>query len=202
MAVALGIAERVSALVPVDGFAYVQRAHPRAERPTGRLRTVSGRSRASGPGVLKRFSVAVEGGLHVDRRTFASTVRRILFDERGWSGGAFAFRRVDSNAAIRIALTSPRTTDRLCAPLDTRGRFSCHRDGLVALNVWRWRHGARDFERLARYRKYLVNHEVGHALGHAHASCPRAGARAPVMMQQTEGVGTCRPNPWPLGYEH
>ena len=56
---------------------------------------------------------------------------------------------------------------------------------------------------LANYRRYAVNHEVGHALGHNHAhECLRNGL-APVMMQQTIGTKTasgpaCRVNPWPF----
>jgi hypothetical protein len=51
----------------------------------------------------------------------------------------------------------------------------------------------------------LVNHEVGHTLGQRHRNCPTDGNPAPVMMQQSKGTTTagrtCRPNPWPLGYE-
>ena len=54
---------------------------------------------------------------------------------------------------------------------------------------------------LALYRRYLVNHVVGHLLGHGHSSCQAAGARAPVMMQQTMGVGACRANGRPLPWE-
>jgi hypothetical protein len=55
---------------------------------------------------------------------------------------------------------------------------------------------------LAAYRLYVINHETGHALGNGHVQCPKKGALAPVMMQQTlgistPGVGACKPNPWP-----
>ena len=70
------------------------------------------------------------------------------------------------------------------------------------LNAGRWRDGAPAFAgTLMRYRRFMANHEVGHALGHGHRDCPAAGAPAPVMMQQTKGVGSCRPNPWPLDAE-
>jgi hypothetical protein len=47
------------------------------------------------------------------------------------------------------------------------------------------------------YRAYLVNHEVGHRLGHGHSHCHGAGRPAPVMMQQSKGIGACTANPWP-----
>jgi predicted Zn-dependent protease len=43
----------------------------------------------------------------------------------------------------------------------------------------------------------MVNHEVGHYLGLGHVGCPKKGAKAPVMMQQSISLGGCVPEAWP-----
>jgi Protein of unknown function (DUF3152) len=176
----------------------------RRRAPDGHLRRIPGASRRHGSGVEYRFTVAIEKGLPIDARSFARTVERILFSPRGWTaGGARSFRRVTSGPIdFRVTLASRRTTDALCWPAVTNGLFSCHNAGRVVINAWRWTTGAGSYgRRLGRYRIYVVNHEVGHALGHGHLGCPAAGERAPVMMPQTKGVGSCAANPWPLPYE-
>ncbi|HEX2045381.1 MAG TPA: DUF3152 domain-containing protein [Gaiellaceae bacterium] len=169
----------------------------------GTLVVVPGRSRVSGPGPLHRFAVEVEGGLPVDPSAFAARVVDVLSDRRSWgAGGVAAFQRVASEPVdFRVTLASPALTDRLCSPLRTNGIFSCAQGGRAVLNSTRWLRGASAYARLGRYRTYMVNHEVGHLFGHAHASCPAAGTAAPVMMQQTKGVAPCRANPWPLSWE-
>jgi hypothetical protein len=84
------------------------------------------------------------------------------------------------------------TTDRLCAPYLTRGEVSCQNGNRVVLNAKRWLLGADSYgSDLTNYRRYLVNHEFGHALGNHHVDCPGRGRLAPVMMQQTKGLGDC-----------
>jgi hypothetical protein len=170
----------------------------------GRLYIVPGSSdAASGRGAPLRFAVEVEGGLSIDPQRFAEAVEGILGDPRGWTRSGRVFRRVgEGPVRFRVALASPETTDELCAPLETNGWLSCETSGRAVLNALRWRvppetySGDRD-----AYRIYLVNHEVGHVLGHGHATCLSPGQPAPVMLQQTLRLEGCEPNPWPLDSE-
>lgn len=157
-------------------------------------------------GRLVRYTVEAEDGLGVDTRELATTVVSVLTDPRGWqTRDGVRFVNVSPSAAaggadvdLRITLASPDTTDELCAPLQTRGEVSCHNQKRVVLNLRRWQLGAEAYgDDVATYRTYLVNHEVGHGLGHGHAYCGGKGKVAPVMMQQTYGLKGCVAWPWP-----
>ena len=178
---------------------------PRSIRSTGTLVAVpAANASSSGDTAGLGFAVEVEKGVAVDRAAFAREVERTLLDRRGWTAdGAYALRRADEDeAAFKVTLASPDTTDELCAPLATNGTYSCHQNGRAVLNAERWTRGAEAYGRdLARYRQYMVNHEVGHALGQSHRECPGEGLAAPIMVQQTKGVASCEPNPWPLDSE-
>lgn len=157
-------------------------------------------------GRVVRYTVETEGGLGVEPTAYARTVVADLTDPRGWQNRdrvklvnlSPAQVRGGQRPDLRIMLTSPDTTDRLCAPLQTRGRVSCHNGGRVVLNAKRWLLGADAYGTdVAAYREYLVNHEVGHGIGHGHVQCGGKGRPAPVMMQQTYGLDGCTPWPWP-----
>ncbi|MDO5701382.1 MAG: DUF3152 domain-containing protein [Bowdeniella nasicola] len=96
---------------------------------------------------------------------------------------------------------SPTPVERLCAPLKTTGYTSCRRGNSAIININRWAYSTTPFKEaggsLTQYRQYVINHEVGHALGNGHRQCPGAGRLAPVMQQQTLFVKPCKPNGWP-----
>jgi len=167
------------------------------------LLVVRGGDPRTGSGPVMRYLVEVEAGIVIARLEFARRVHAILGHPRSWGGtGRVSFRRVSSGPVdFRVTLASPGRTDRLCAPYLTRGIYSCANGGRAVLNLMRWRQGASAYRHLERYRRYLVNHEVGHLLSHGHTSCSAIGAPAPVMMQQTKGIAPCRANPWPLSWE-
>jgi hypothetical protein len=155
----------------------------------------------SSHGALIRYDVRVEDGLSIDADTAAVLIQEVLDDPRSWRGSRrsrFDLIPVGQSATLHAYIVTPRTTDRLCAPYLTRGEVSCNNGSRVVLNGKRWLLGADSYgSDLTNYRRYLVNHEFGHALGKHHVDCPGPGKLAPVMMQQTKGLGACRKNPWP-----
>lgn len=176
----------LSAEVPsgADGTLVVVPGSVDAPRPDRPVRTVR---------------VEVEAGLDMDPTLFARTVMATLNDTRGWGAdGSVSFARTDADADLRVVLASPDLVDQMCAPLRTAGVSSCGRYGHAALNHMRWVRAADGFTDRAVYRRYLVNHEVGHLLGHPHVACPGTGLTAPVMQQQTYGLDGCLANGWPF----
>ncbi|WP_431960358.1 DUF3152 domain-containing protein [Actinacidiphila sp. bgisy160] len=176
----------------------------------GRFQTVGGHEKAPGKGKLLRVRVDVEKGLPLDGRLFADAVYRTLNDKRSWAhAGARTFERVSTgHADIVITLASPGTTATWCAKSDldtTVDNVSCDAASTprTMINAYRWAQGSETYGpgRMLAYREMLINHEVGHRLGYGHVLCPKQGALAPVMMQQTKflsyGGLTCKPNAWP-----
>ena len=148
-----------------------------------------------------RYDVRVEDGLSVDPDEAAVLIQRVLDDKRSWRGTRrwrFELVPVGESASLHAYIVTPRTTDQLCAPYLTRGEVSCQNGSRVVLNAKRWLLGAESYgSDLTNYRRYLINHEFGHGLGKRHVGCPGPGRLAPVMMQQTKGLGACRKNAWP-----
>ncbi|MEU8155255.1 DUF3152 domain-containing protein [Micromonospora sp. NPDC048986] len=188
---------RVPGAVPsagTGGFGYDARSGP-----------VLGRA-----GELRRYRVAVESGSAESVTGFAQAVEAALAGPGSWvDSGRLRLQQVPGAAPrdFTVYLATARTAGRMCAKggVDIRigGRpyTSCRAPGQVIINLDRWRLSVPHFVSagvpLAVYRTYVVNHEVGHQLGHRHERCPGAGRPAPVMMQQTLLLNGCRVNPWP-----
>ncbi len=176
-----------------------------AERGAGTVTVVPGTSAVQGTGPLQRFVVEVEDGIGVDGAAFAAAVEDTLGDPRSWGGGGrLSFQRVGETEAgagayeFRVSLVSPGSMERYCPGVGTGGYTSCRYGERAVINLARWETAVPDYEGdVATYRQYVVNHEVGHALGNGHQRCPGAGQAAPVMQQQTLGLEGCAKNAWP-----
>lgn len=187
----------------VDYYGLVN-STPRRVGPTTRV--MSGTSAVYGTkGRLFRFTIETHRPLSSQMQVFAQEALRVLTDPaRGWTArGAYRLQRVDNprRADIRLLLARPPLVDALClkAGLHTGGMVSCWNHEFASLNSDRWFTGAlsRGFSSLRDYRTYLISHEFGHGLHLHHAYCPRRGALASVMQQQTGGQDGCRSNGWP-----
>lgn len=114
-----------------------------------------------------------------------------LNDPDGWG---YKFLPVSSNEDVHIRLSSSKTIHNVCG---LPSNLSCAELGgrNMFLNAERWFHGSvKSKLKLEDYRQYMVSHEMGHILGYEHEKCPCKGCPAPIMMQQTLGIGECLSN--------
>jgi uncharacterized protein DUF3152 len=175
------------------------------EHGAGSVSVVDSSSSVRGSGPLERFVVEVEDGIAVDGDDFAAAVETTLSDPRSWGhDGQMSFQRVGAAEAaaggydFRVTLVSPGSMEKYCPGVGTGGYTSCRFGERAVINLARWATAVPDYAGdVATYRQYVINHEVGHALGHGHEQCPGPGEPAPVMEQQTLGLQGCTKNAWP-----
>jgi hypothetical protein len=196
-------------------------------------RMIPGRTPTVGQGTAKVFTYTVEVENGIERTTFGgddafvAMVDQTLANPKSWTHNPqFAFVRIDQadtgKPDFRISLTSPMTVREGCGyefPLETscfNPSFGSDAQPRVFINEARWVRGAVPFQGdVGSYRQYVINHEVGHAIGYLrHEPCDKQGGLAPVMMQQTFSTAnddaakfdpewvrpdgkTCQFNPWP-----
>ncbi|MEG3630913.1 DUF3152 domain-containing protein [Streptomyces poriticola] len=151
---------------------------------------------------VRRYKVLVENGIEVSASAAAAEISRVLADRRGWSkDGVNSFQLVSSGSYdFVVKIATPGTVDRICgaAGLLTRGEVNCSVGTDVVVNLKRWVLGSPQFDGpIGEYRALIVNHEVGHRIGHGHEGCPGPGQPAPAMMQQIKGLKGCVANAWP-----
>jgi hypothetical protein len=148
------------------------------------------------------YSISHGGPVRSDMKRFAKIAAATLWDARSWSMNArIRFYPVPSRGDLRLVLATPAAV--VAAGPPCSAYWSCRVGERVLINEDRWRRATPTYasRRLRAYRHYVIIHEVGHWLGLGHVGCPGAGLPAPVMLQQSKGLGGCRTNVWPLGSE-
>ena len=147
------------------------------------------------------YGIRIEPSLGLDPLCIKNLLFLILNNDLGWTNVAeksFQLTSAEESDYVYI-FASPNKTDELCAPIETNSIYSCRNENNIVLNFFRWQEGAVDFKNdMETYRIYLINHETGHILGWSHVGCPKEGAVAPVMMQQSKGTDGCIPYGWPV----
>ena len=151
------------------------------------------------------YKTMVWGEVEADFSEFKANVSETLSDERGWVRAGLNFVEVSRGQDLNIILSDAASLEALdgCS-----GELSCTTwNNEVIINDLRWREGTEASRNggmsTREYQHMVVNHEVGHWLGHyAHETGCSAGGPAPIMLQQSTGLRGCDSfNAWPLEFE-
>lgn len=150
------------------------------------------------------YTVATKGSTRSDLAEFAAQANQTLNDNRGWAQLGFRFQQVASGGSFNLVLSEAAQVPSF-APGACSAEWSCRVGVSVIINDDRWQGATAAWNGagggLRDYRHMVINHEVGHWLGHGHASCSAPGSYAPVMLQQSISLQGCKFNPWPLASE-
>jgi hypothetical protein len=140
--------------------------------------------------VIKKYKIYNAGERQID-----FCIMAYLNSPDGWSQYGYHFEPVEKyKARVFIRLSLSKTIETICgvspmlscATLGGRDMYLC---------AERWFDGApKSGLNLEDYRQYMVSHEMGHILGKEHEKCRGKGKKAPIMLQQTLGIGECIPN--------
>ena len=156
-------------------------------------------------GRLVTYSVTVKGSPSSNLDEFKRMVAETFNDPRGWTRAGVVFQEVASGGNFTLILSEAQYLTSYWSGCSTK--YSCRVGRNVIINDDRWV-GASDSWNAAggglrEYRHMVINHEVGHFLGHADNKpvCGGAGQLAPLMQQQSIDMRGCAPNPWPLDVE-
>ncbi|WEV69202.1 DUF3152 domain-containing protein [Bifidobacterium sp. ESL0775] len=167
---------------------------------------------ASASGKLARhYSYCVStkgnvGGSDVQQE-FENIIFRTLNDPRGWprAGATFAYSADSSHCDFVIYLSQPSLMTTFSG--NCSDEYSCRVGNNVIINEDRWNGATPQMlgvgMSIDRYRIMVINHEVGHRLGHIDndPSCPAPNAPAPLMQEQSMSLRGCKPNEWPTDPE-
>lgn len=182
----------------------LQKIADKIERPNSSQITSNGTSDTSKNNKkVITYDVAIKGNTKGTLESFKKVVADTFKDERGWKRAGVEFKYVENNGRLHMILAEPGIIGALggCS-----SQLSCTVKPAVYINDDRYMGASESYRALGisveNYRTMVINHEVGHWLGHDHiVACETSTGLAPIMLQQSTGLRGCRPNYWPLSSE-
>ena len=154
------------------------------------------------------YCVASKGEVG-DMTEFSDTVFSTLNDPRGWPRAGAVFQEADGTDpnACSMTLTLAAADQMTSFSTECSDEYSCRVGNDVVINIDRWNNATEGWLNaggtVSRYRTMVINHEVGHRLGHLdnELTCSAMNQPAPLMQQQSMDLLGCTPNEWPLDEE-
>ena len=151
------------------------------------------------------YKTLIWGNVEADFGDFRTKVAETLNDSKGWVRAGLKFVEVSSGQDVNVILSDPAS---LGATAGCSSELSCTTwANQVIINDIRWREGTEASRAggmsTRDYQHMVINHEMGHWLGHySHIEGCDAGGPAPIMLQQSTGLRGCDSfNAWPLDFE-
>jgi len=149
------------------------------------------------------YDVMAKGVAESSMTEFRQLANQTLNDGRGWARMNVVFREVAGGGSFTLVLSEASQVPSFSSGCSSE--YSCRVGRYIIINQDRWNSATSTWNQaggnLRDYRHMVINHEVGHWLGHGHPGCKGAGQPAPVMLQQSIDLDGCTFNPWPLASE-
>ena len=135
---------------------------------------------------------------------FRAIAKPLVLHPHGWVRKGYRFNitrnKKQPKPVIAIKLCPQSVLDSLFPQFATQKLSICNmltREIFINEDRWYRKYEDKSEMSLPAYRLYVLQHEIGHALGFHHESCKGEGLRAPIMLQQTLGLNSCLPFPFP-----
>ncbi|QGG41003.1 DUF3152 domain-containing protein [Aeromicrobium yanjiei] len=145
------------------------------------------------------YRVATRGSISTSLTTFKRQAQETYDDPRGWRAMGVRFKRVSKGGDFTLVLSQASKVPSFSSGCSST--YSCRVGRNVIINQTRWLKASPAWKSrkgsVRSYRHLVVNHETGHWFGRGHVGCGGKGQAAPVMQQQSKGLGGCTINPWP-----
>jgi len=153
--------------------------------------------------IVVNYSVSNRGVSSANLDEFRRLSNESLNSPLGWARLNIVFKEVQSGGQFTLILAEASQLPTFSSGCSAE--YSCRVGSSVIINQSRWNGATPSWNNsggsLRDYRHMVINHEVGHWLGHGHQNCPAAGKPAPIMQQQSMDLQGCTFNPWPLKNE-
>ena len=130
---------------------------------------------------------------------FRNEVNNILNHPKGWTYLGYKFNY--DNKGIPIRLVSKEYIEKNIGNGELSYFDSRPQSYGIYINYNNWMGNSKSSLPIERYRHYVINHEMGHALGYDHVKCCGPGNKGSVMMQMSKGpnhIYPCIENEFPL----
>ncbi len=162
-------------------------------------------SKKSNSGAKKEvtYTISTKGNVRSNLSEFSKLVNETLNDNRGWARMGIVFKEVKEGGSFNLVLSQAELMSSFSSGCDAD--WSCRVGSSVIINDNRWSGATAAWNKaggdIRNYRHMVINHEVGHWLGHGHLNCSGVNNPAAVMQQQSIDLQGCTFNPWPLDSE-